>query len=432
VSATTRENRLGPDGATPATEPTATELVERAIALRPMLIERQADVEERTYYSEEMHEEFRKTGFYRMFMPRRYGGLEMDVPTFMRVVVEIARGCPSTGWCLALASNHALMVGSWFPQETQDQVFEGGRFICASVAAPISEPAVKVEGGWELNGKVSFCSGIPYSTYYLGQALTPGDGDGMPGPMLLFVAPKGTWRMLDDWGDLLGFKGSGSQSIVFEHGRIPDHYAIENVSMINVDVEKGTPGLALHGNPMYGGRALGIFTMCLAAVMVGAAYNALDEYEHQMEARTTTMPPFVPRRLDPDFQRYFGAAWAKTATAEAALHDCAEQHMKLCRRQAEDGVPYTYKDDMLLGCIAREVMVQTWETVQSDLIRTIGASLIKTGERIERIYRDMTIGNAHRNTSLRDWAFRELVLAHFALPGQLETLQRLPNVRPSR
>ena len=44
----------------------------------------------------------------------------------------------------------------------------------------------------------------------------------------------------------------------------------------------------------------------------------------------------------------------------------------------------------------------------------------------------MSIGNAHRNTSLRDWAYRELVLAHFALPGQLETLQRLPNVRPSR
>jgi 3-hydroxy-9,10-secoandrosta-1,3,5(10)-triene-9,17-dione monooxygenase len=411
------------------TVPAAQELIERAIALRPKLIEKQAAAEQRTYYDEETHEEFKRAGFYRMFMPRRYGGFEVSVPTFMRVIVEIARGCPSTGWCLALASNHALMVGSWFPQEAQDEVFAGGRFICASVAAPISEPAVKGEGGWELNGKVSFCSGIPYSTYYLGQALTQGDGDGMPGPMLLFVAPKGTWRMLDDWGDLLGFKGSGSQSIVFEQGRIPDHYVIENVSMIDVDPAR-TPGVAIHGNPMYGGRAMSIFTLCLAAVMVGAAYNALDEYENQMRTRTMIMPPFAPRTEDADFQRYFGGAWAKTATAEAALHDCAEQHMELCRRQAEDGVPYTYKDDMLLGCIAREVMVQTWETVQSDLIRTVGASLIKQGERMERIYRDMSIGNAHRNTSLRDWAYREIALAHFGLPGQLAGLQRLPNVRP--
>ncbi len=411
--------------------PTRRELLERAIALRPRLIEQQAEVEERTYYSQEMHEEFQRAGFYRMFVPRRYGGFEVDVPTFMRVVVEIARGCPSTAWCLALASNHALMVGSWFPERTQDEVFAGGRFICASVAAPISEPAVRVDGGWELNGKVSFCSGIPYSTYYLGQALTPGDGSGAPGPMLLFVAPRGTWRMLDDWGDLLGFKGSGSQSIVFEHGRIPDHYALEETSMIDVDPARA-PGAAIHGNPMYGGRALGIFTMCLAAVMVGAAYNALDEYENQMRSRLTPIPPFVERRLDPDFQRYFGGAWAKIATAEAALHDCAEQHMELCRRQADEGVPYTYKDDMLLGCIAREVMVQTWETVQSELIRTIGASVIKAGERIERIYRDMSIGNAHRNTSFRDWAYRELALAHFGLPGQMATLQRRPNVEPAR
>src|SRR5262249_49515284 len=154
------------------------------------------------------------------------------------------------------------------------------------------------------------------------------------------------------------------------------------------------------------------------------AYNALDEYENVMRARPTPIPPFTPRTEDPDFQRYFGAAWAKTATAEAALHDCAEQHMELCRRQAEEGVPYSYQEDMLLGCVAREVMVQTWETVQSDLVRTVGASLLKRGERLERIYRDMSVGNAHRNTSLRDWAFRELALAHFGMPGQLQTLRR--------
>ena len=42
----------------------------------------------------------------------------------------------------------------------------------------------------------------------------------------------------------------------------------------------------------------------------------------------------------------------------------------------------------------------------------------------------MSIGNAHRNTSLRDWAYRELALAQFGLPGQLDGLRRMPNVRP--
>ena len=42
----------------PDAEPTPNDLIERAVALRPKLIESQAEAEERTYYSQEMHEEF--------------------------------------------------------------------------------------------------------------------------------------------------------------------------------------------------------------------------------------------------------------------------------------------------------------------------------------------------------------------------------------
>ena len=61
--------------------------------------------------------------------------------------------------------------------------------------------------------------------------------------MLLFVAPRSEFTMLDDWGDLLGLKGSGSQSIVFDDGRIPAHWAIEDTLMVDFDVSGGTPGL---------------------------------------------------------------------------------------------------------------------------------------------------------------------------------------------
>ena len=187
--------------------------------------------------------------------------------------------------------------------------------------------------------------------------------------------------------------------------------------MVDFDVSEGTPGLRLHGNPMYGGRALGCFTITLAAIMVGAAYNALDEYESMLETKLTPLPPMIPRKLDPDYQRYFGRAWTKIATAEAALQNVAEQHMELCRRFVEQGVPYSYADDHRIGCIAREVMIQCWETVQSDLFRTAGSSAGAKGQRLERIYRDMSIGsNSHRNTLLRDWAFRELARDRLGLP----------------
>ena len=83
---------------------------------------------------------------------------------------------------------------------------------------------------------------------------------------------------------------------------------------------------------MYGGRALACFTLTLAAVMIGAAYQALDEYEEMLHSRLTPLPPMVPRIDDETFQRWFGSALAKIATAEAAMYNAADQHMEACRR----------------------------------------------------------------------------------------------------
>src|SRR4029077_3764480 len=113
------------------------EMIARAVALRPRLIADQEATERRTYYSQEMHEAFLDAGFYHLYVPRRYGGYEFDVPTYVRVVQEIARGCVSTAWCMGWALNTALMVGSWWPPEAQDEIFAGGDFRAGSVAAPV-------------------------------------------------------------------------------------------------------------------------------------------------------------------------------------------------------------------------------------------------------------------------------------------------------
>ena len=359
-------------------------------------------------------------------MPRRYGGYEFDVPTYVRVVIELSRGCVSTGWCCALAAAHALQVGSLLEEQAQAEIFGDGDFRAAAVAAPIG-PATRTAEGWQLRGKVAYCSGIPYSTHYMGQALIA-DSDGQPTErMLLFVAPRGVWTMLDDWGELLGLKGSGSQSITFDGGVVPAHWALEDTLMVDFDPHGGTPGFRLHGNPLYNGRSISCFTMTLAAIMVGAAYQALDEYELLLDSKPTIMAPFQPRRVDPDFQRWFGSALAKIATAEAALLNCADQHMELCRRVA-DGGDYTYGDDHLLGAIAREVMIADLGGHAGRDLPHRGSSAGARGQRMERIYRDMSIGNSHRNTLLREFAWGELAREHLGLPrigrGNVQPVRR--------
>ena len=257
--------------------PTPREIVARADAMRERLVERQAETEARTYYSQETHEEFLEAGFYRMLVPKRFGGYEFDLPTYWRVIIAIARGCPSTAWCLGLPSGHALQVGSLFEEEAQVELFGDGHFLAAAVAAPAGT-ATRTDDGWVLNSTHPYSSGAPYSTHYMGQTFAS-TGEGSPPQILLFVAPRSSWTMLDDWGDLLGLKGSGSHSVRFENAHLPSHLVLEHTWMVDTDVSGGTPGYRLHGNPMYAGRTLAYFQSALAAVMIGAAKGALDEYE---------------------------------------------------------------------------------------------------------------------------------------------------------
>jgi 3-hydroxy-9,10-secoandrosta-1,3,5(10)-triene-9,17-dione monooxygenase len=396
---------------------TSRDIVARAQDLRPALLERQAETEELRYYPEATHEDFLDAGFYRILVPRRYGGLELDVPTFARVIVEVSRGCPSTGWCLCLAAGHALQVATLFEEHAQAEIFGDGDFRAAAFGAPVGV-AKRLADGWELNGTWPYSSGIPWSTHFMGQTLAPGEDGGPPGLPMLFVAPRSEWRMLDDWGDALGLKGSGSHSVRIEGGRIPAHWAIENTVLVDLDVEGGTPGYRLHGNPMYAGRTLGFFHIELGACAIGAAKAALDEYERIITTRTTVWPPQILRSLHPDYQRHFGVAMGRIATAEAALIRCAEQHMELCHRSVEDDIPFSREEDQLLESIGANAARIAWDTMQGILFRTGGSSAARDGERMQRYFRDLATYWSHNTPSQSDLLARRLAMAHLGIPDE--------------
>jgi len=399
-------------------EVTAGELLDRARELRPLVEQQALETERLTHISEELHSRFEQAGFYRMLMPKRYGGLETDLPTYVKVWMEIARGDPSAAWCGCLAGNHSLQLGSWWPKRAQDEIFGvEAAFKAASVAAPLSGFARRVDGGWELNGKVSYCSGIPYATHYIGQALPePAEKGGPPGPPLLFVAPRGAFRILDDWGQLVGLVGSGSNSIVFDKAVVPAHWVLENTHMADVDPSGGTVGSRLHGNPMYATRGIAFFTMTVGAVMVGAALGALDEFERILRSRKTMRAPFVPWAEDPDHQRWFGTAITKLKIAEIAVVQAAALQMEYGRATVEDGRPYTFGDDQLVGAIARDAYSDAWQAFQTWIFRYAGSSAAKRGRKMERVLRDMAIGWSHFNTANNEWAYVEVAKARLGLP----------------
>jgi 3-hydroxy-9,10-secoandrosta-1,3,5(10)-triene-9,17-dione monooxygenase len=385
------------------------EMVARARALRPLFAEHRAETERLRHPPRVVHEAIEEAGLYRLLMPRRYGGLECDVTTHIRVWMELAQADMSAAWYGCLAANHPLQVASWFEERAQAEIFGTGDFRAPAVIIPLSLPARRLADGWELNGKVSYCSGAPYSTHYLGQAIAE---DGTP---LVFVAPRSAYTVLDDWGDLIGLKGSGSNSIVFDGARVPRHWVLEGARMAEIDVSSEGPGVRLHGNPMYAGRTACFFAMSVAATLVGAGLGALDEFDRILRTRETSRPPFGPRMEDPEFQRVFGAATAKLRAAETLVVSASERHMEHCRAAVEDGRPYTYGEDQTLAAIVREAGALAWDTMQGLIYRYAGSSAPREGERMEQIFRDMATGWGHYQTANDSFFYTEIARDHFGL-----------------
>ncbi len=400
----------------PEPDLTPADMVAKAEAFGPALVERQEETENRTFYAPDTHEAFRRAGFYRLLVPRRYGGYEFGVDTFVRVCLALSRGCPSTGWMYTLGAAHALAVATMFPERAQAEVFAGGDFFCPATVMP-SGTGERVDGGWLVNGTWSYCSGSPYATHFLGHTLVTRSATESPEPMM-FLAPREKWRRLDDWGQQLGLRGSGSHSITVTDAVLPDHLTLDG-HMSRFSLSGSTPGVRLHGNPEYGGGPLSFMNLESAVLAVGMAKGALDAYEDLMRTRDTLFPPVVGRTHDPDYQFWFGEATSKIATAEAALMNTVERWQEACARGPE---AFTTELEMRLATIGRQVVQLCWHAVEGHLLPTAGSSSVRRGARLERLWRDMSMLHTHAGSAvfLATKAQRELTKAHFGIPGGLD------------
>jgi 3-hydroxy-9,10-secoandrosta-1,3,5(10)-triene-9,17-dione monooxygenase len=387
---------------------TAEELVAAADELRPRLLEEQAATEERTRYSEELHETFRELGFYRLLQPRRYGGLEMDVPTFYRVMMSIARGCPSTGWMLCLGSGHALQVGSYWPEEAQAELFGDGHFVASASFAAQDALARPVDGGYRVSGTWHFCSGVPYATHHIGLAPLPDDGG-----VLVVAIPRNGFTILDDWGDLIGLKGSGSHSVVAEDAFIPTNHAITFGEFLGFDVTT-TPGHELHGNPLYGGAFVPFAMGELNSVQVGNAQGAVDEFERIITARRTWTPSVgdgPTRSENKDYQRCLGLGIAYTDAAYSIVERCGELYMAHARQAMEEGDPVDEERGFRIYGQLMTAHKLCWEAGDT-VFRAASTSGARDGTRMQRLWRDLC---AFRTNGIHQLDFKATSIAQARL-----------------
>ena len=402
----------------PQPEPDLTpeKLIARAAALRAILREQQEENDRRGYYSDAIHEQLMHGGFYRILQPKRYGGYEFDLETYVRVVMQLAQGHPASGWCFTLAASHGYVLASHWPEEVQRELFgPEGDFRCAMTAGPVGTYE-RVAGGYRVSGLHAFASGIPVCNYFMGAGIVPRES----GPQnMYFVVPREKITIVPDWGGELGFgmQGSGSNSVRITNVFVPErHFVPANVMLSSEHSPAGTPGARLHGNPMYLGVLAGWFSCEFGGILTGTARAALEEFEHLLRTRKMTFNPQLVRAHDPNNQITLGEALSRADAAEALTLAATRLYTEQCERWKREGKPITPADTLRVWSISREGCRNACEAVEM-LFRAAGASVSKRGQRLQRYFRDVQMYRIHIQSQPTFPAMRGQVQLGLPLPA---------------
>ena len=388
-------------------------LVSRAQGLVPLLREQQEEADERGYYGEAVHLEFLRAGLYRILQPKRFGGYEFDLGTFLDVVTEISRGHPSTGWCFTLCSSHSLVLASHWSAQAQRELFgPTGDFRASHRSVPAGKFR-KVDGGYLIeSGSWSYSSGTPVATHFGGGAMLP-DARGDPVSVNFFV-PREKVTILPDWGGeaSLGMRGSGSNTVRIENVFVPDHHIAWGNFLIEQADPSGTPGTRLHGNPMYLGVAGGPYQLTFSAMMVGTVRAAIEEYEQLIRTRKAIGNPSQHLYEQADTQAALGEALSLADCAQAVMRAAVDYHRECTERWARVGTPIRASDTMRLWAMARESCLMSCRAVER--VFRSGTPVVTTrGHRLQRYFRDVQMYLVH--PSAQPWVLRGRAQSHLGL-----------------
>ncbi len=245
-------------------------LVDAAVAMGPMLRERQAQTAQLRRVPDETIAAFHEAGFFRMLMPRRWGGLEVHPNTFFDVQIAVASACPSSAWVLGVVAVHAWQL-ALFPDAAQQDVWSADRTALISSSYAPTGKVERVEGGYRVSGRWSFSSGCDHCDWIFIGGFAPVDGG--PPDMRTFLLPKSDYTIDDNW-HTFALSGTGSKDIVVEGAFVPEHRTHKMSDGFRCE----SPGNAENTAALYRIPFGQIFVRSVSGSSLGIAKGALDFY----------------------------------------------------------------------------------------------------------------------------------------------------------
>ena len=363
-----------------AVSPEAAGLLAAVIELQPAIREASNQIEKERCLPPVLVQQLKRTGVFRMTMPRSWGGTELDPVSQLQVLEELSYADGSVGWCATIGCDSGYL-SAYLEQAEAREMFDVDTITAGNLARAAGQ-ARRVEGGYRVTGRWPFASGCRHADWMIASCLVyEGDAQmmnehGAPVTRVCFLRPD-QCQIIDTW-NTIGLRGTGSNDFTATDVFVPKSHSLNYQSL-----------KPLRPEPLY--LFPGFIAGKFGAVPLGVARAALDatiELARRSSARAAIKADrFIPRHpLIEESHMQIGIAQAEAliGSARSYLYD---RTARVWQQLVSGGRPSPA--EMARHSIAYINAYKTCREAIDQLYSLAGAAVVYASSPLDRLLRDM-------------------------------------------
>jgi alkylation response protein AidB-like acyl-CoA dehydrogenase len=225
-------------------------------------------------------------GLIHLAIPRRVGGSEIDLPTYVQVIEELGKADASTGWVVNQLSIYGTYA-SRMPTEVAREIWIDTPRGCVANTPAATAKAIVVPGGYRVTGRQGFSTGSRNSAWVAAHCQVLENGqvrreNGEPETRYLFV-PVAEAELLDTW-KVRGMRATGTHHFAVNDVFVPAHRTVLSATATLIDE-----------GPLYKIPRTLCFASGDAAVALGMARSCLTAFMELAGSKTPRSTPGLLR-----------------------------------------------------------------------------------------------------------------------------------------
>jgi alkylation response protein AidB-like acyl-CoA dehydrogenase len=290
------------------------ELLATAQEFRKRIVLQRDEIEAFRQLPADLARDLAHAGFFRIFLPATYGGLDMTPMDGMVVFEELAKADASVAWCVWNGNTH--WTAAQLSPQAAHTVYEDAEVITANSTRPSGQAHV-VQNGYRVTGRWSLVSGCELASWMVLWSVVHEDGKPRMMPsggseIRFMLLPASQCEVIDTW-TVGGLRGTGSHDVAVHDVFVPATFG------------SGFFDPYVLPEPRYRIPAFSRVIAGLGAMALGIARTAVETLKEIAGAKTPARTAQMLRDT-PDAQARVAKAEALLCSARLFLFDSL-QHL---------------------------------------------------------------------------------------------------------